>query len=258
MALDDLLIIGFVSSMLLVPAIFVFLLLAVKIINQYERGVKFTLGRFSGIMEPGVNIVIPFVETFQLIDVRTTAIDVPRQDTLTKDNVSVEINAVIYYRVKDPARAVINIQDYHFATIQIAQTTMRDIVGETTLDDLLSKREEIAKRIQALVAKNIGEWGIQIYTLEIKDIQLPPDLIRVIGKEAEAEREKRAIIIKASGELEAAKSLASAAKMLSSIPGGLHIRMLQTINNLGGEKSNTRVYTTPTELLDAIASYFKK
>ncbi len=258
MAFDEWLVLGIVSGMLVVPAIVLLLVLSVKIINQYERGVKFTLGRFSGIMEPGITFIIPFVETFQRVDVRTNTIDVPRQDTLTKDNVSVEINAVIYYKVSDPQRAVINIQNYDYATAQIAQTTMRDVVGETTLDDLLAKREEIAKRIQALVAKNTGEWGIQVHILEIKDIQLPADLIRVIGKEAEAEREKRAIIIRASGELEAAKNLASAAKTLSSIPGGLHIRMLQTINNLGNEKSNTSIYTTPTEILDAIVAYFKK
>ncbi|MBI5036066.1 slipin family protein [Candidatus Micrarchaeota archaeon] len=243
---------------MLVPLVVLLLLFSIKIVNQYERGVKFTLGRFAGIMEPGLNVVVPLIQSYQNVDVRVVAMDIPRQDTMTKDNVSVEINVVIYYKVNDPKSAIINIQDYSYATTQVAQTSMRDVVGETTLDDLLGKRELIGKRIQEIVAKASGEWGVHIDTVEIKDIQLPSDLIRVIGKEAEAEREKRAVIIKASGELEAAKSLVKAAKALTSIPGGLHIRMLQTINNLGSEKSNTNVFTTPSELLEAILQYVKK
>ncbi len=241
--------------------IFVLLFLAlfsVKIINQYERGVKFTLGRFSNVMQPGLNFVIPLFQSFERLDVRTIVIDIPKQDTMTKDNVSVEINAVIYYRIIDPQSAIINVEDYAYATTQIAQTSLREVVGEIPLDDLLGQRDRVAKRIQEIIAKNANHWGVRIDNVEIKDIQLPQDLIRVIGKEAEAEREKRAVIIKASGELEAAKSLAKAAKQLSAVPGGLHIRMLQTINNLGGEKSITKVWTTPTEVLNALVQFVNK
>lgn len=231
---------------------------SIKIINQYERGVKFTLGRFSGIMQPGLNMVVPLIQSYQRLDVRTTAIDIPKQDTMTKDNVSVEINAVIYYKVKDPQSAVINVENYVYATSQIAQTTLREVVGETMLDDVLGKRDQIARRIQEILGKTTSNWGVTIENVEVKDIQLPQDLIRVIAKEAEAEREKRAVIIKASGELEAAKKLAQAAKALNAVPGGLHIRMLQTINNLGNEKSITKVFTTPSEVLDALVQFVKK
>jgi regulator of protease activity HflC (stomatin/prohibitin superfamily) len=254
MALLDLFLLGF----WLILAIVIAAILSIKIINQYERGVKFTLGRYSRIMEPGINLVFPLIQTFERLDVRTNVIDIPKQDTMTKDNVSVEINAVIYYRVIEPKSAIINVENYTYATTQIAQTSLREVVGETTLDDLLGQRDRIAKRIQEIIAKNADHWGVRIDNVEIKDIQLPQELIRVIGKEAEAEREKRAVIIKASGELEAAKSLAKAAKELSAVPGGLHIRMLQTINNLGGEKSITNVWTTPTEVLDAMVQLVKK
>jgi regulator of protease activity HflC (stomatin/prohibitin superfamily) len=244
-------------AVLLVP-FFILFLLSIVIIQQFERGVKFTLGRFSSVLEPGLNFVIPIIQTVRTIDVRTTVIDVPQQETMTKDNVSVKINAVIYYRVSDPQSVVLNVQNYVYATTQLAQTTMRDVVGEVSLNDLLGSREAISNRIQDIVAKATAEWGIRVENVELKDIELPADLIRVIAKEAEAEREKRAVIIRASGEAEAAKSLAKAAEELSSVPGGLHIRMLQTINNLGSEKSNTSVLTTPSEVLQALLNWAKK
>ncbi len=231
---------------------------AVKIVNQYERGVVFTLGKFSGILHPGFNLIIPFIQLESRIDVRTNVIAVPRQDTMTKDNVSVVVDAVIYYKVVDPKSVVVHVQNYEYATTQMAQTTLREVVGETTLDDLLVQREGISKKIQTLVDKATHSWGIKIDNVEIKDLQLPPDLIRIIAKEAEAEREKRAVVIKAQGELEAAKSLSKAAKDLSEVPGGLHIRMLQTINSLGNEKSITHVITTPSEFLGALLELIKK
>lgn len=246
------------AGILFFPVLIVILLLSVRIVNQYERAVLFTLGRFSGILQPGLNFVIPLIQTSQTVDVRTVVMDFPKQDTMTKDNVSVEINAVIYYRVQDPQSAIINVEDFAYATTQMAQTTLREVVGETSLYDLLGKRDVTAKRIQEIIAKSTGSWGVRIDNVEIKDIQLPADLVRVIAKEAEAEREKRAVIIKASGELEASKSLAKAAKALSSIPGGLHIRMLQTINNLGNERSMTRIITTPSELLTGLFEFLKK
>jgi regulator of protease activity HflC (stomatin/prohibitin superfamily) len=243
---------GFVFAFVALAAV------SLEIVNQYERGVKFTFGRLSGVMEPGMNFVIPVVQSWRRVDVRTNALDVPRQDTMTKDNVSVEINAVIYYKVVDPARAIVNIQNYSYATLQLAQTTLRNVVGELTLDALLTSREQVSERIQQLLAKDAANWGVKIDNVEVKDIQLPADLIRVIGKEAEAERERRSVIIRAQGELEASRNLAEAAKQLSSTPGGLHIRMLQTINNLGNEKSITKVITTPTEVLSAILAWAKK
>ncbi|MBI4360849.1 SPFH domain-containing protein [Candidatus Micrarchaeota archaeon] len=250
---------GFILGLFWVASLlFLLALFSIKIVAQYERGVKFTLGRFSHVMDPGLNVVIPLIQSFQRVDVRTNVIAIPKQDTMTKDNVSVEIDAVIYYRVTEPKSAIINVEDYAYATTQIAQTSLREVVGETTLDDLLGQRERISKRIQEIIARNANQWGVRIDNVEVKDIQLPPELVRVIAKEAEAEREKRAVIIKASGELEAAKSLAKAAKVLSAVPGGLHIRMLQTINSLGGEKSITKIFTTPSEVLDALVQFVKK
>jgi regulator of protease activity HflC (stomatin/prohibitin superfamily) len=233
--------------------LFIFLVFSLKIVNQYERGVKFTFGKFTSVMEPGLNIVVPIIQAWDRIDIRTLVIDVPKQDTMTSDNVSVQINAVVYFKVTDAPTAVIQVQDYMYAMSQLAQTTMRDAVGEISLDQLLSQREATAKRIRDIIDKATDPWGIKVEMVEIKDIELPDTLIRVIAKEAEAEREKRAVIIKASGELEAAKNLAEAAQKLLKTKGGLHIRTLQTMNQLGMEKSNTTVYAVPSELLRKFA-----
>ena len=241
-----------------IPVIIVVVLLSIRIINQYERGVLFRLGRFNGVREPGLNFIIPLVDRLDVLDVRTNVISIPQQETMSKDNVSVSIDAVIYYKVSDTKAAILNVEYYSYATAMLAQTTLRDVVGETTLDELLTKREMVSKRVQEIVAKRAADWGVKIDAVEIKEIQLPDDLIRVMAKEAEAEREKRAVVIKASGELEAARSLAQAASELNAVPGGLHIRMLQTVNNLGNEKSKTMVITTPSEVLRAIIEYAGK
>jgi len=243
---------------LAIPVIIVVALMSIRIINQYERGVLFRLGRFSGVRQPGLNFIIPVVDRLDVLDVRTNVISIPQQETMSKDNVSVSIDAVIYYNVSDTKAAILNVEYYSYATAMLAQTTLRDVVGETTLDELLTKREMVSKRVQEIVAKRAAEWGVKIDAVEIKEIQLPDDLIRVMAKEAEAEREKRAVVIKASGELEAAKNLAQAASELNAIPGGLHIRMLQTVNNLGNEKSKTKIITTPSEVLNAIINYAGK
>ncbi|MFA6329111.1 MAG: SPFH domain-containing protein [Candidatus Micrarchaeia archaeon] len=243
---------------LAIPVIIVVALLSIRIINQYERGVLFRLGRFAGVREPGLNLIIPIVDRLDVLDVRTNVISIPQQETMSKDNVSVSIDAVIYYNVSDTKAAILNVEYFSYATTMLAQTTLRDVVGETTLDELLTKREMVSKRVQEIVAKRAADWGVKIDAVEIKEIQLPDDLIRVMAKEAEAEREKRAVVIKASGELEAARSLAQAASELNAIPGGLHIRMLQTVNNLGNEKSKTKVITTPSEVLRAIMDYAGK
>ncbi|MFA5247409.1 MAG: SPFH domain-containing protein [Candidatus Micrarchaeia archaeon] len=248
----------FAISFLAIPLAFVLVILSIRIVNQYERGVLFRLGRFEGILEPGLNFIIPFVDRLDVLDVRTNVISIPQQETMSKDNVSVSIDAVIYYKVSDTKAAVLNVEYYAYATTMLAQTTLRDVVGETTLDELLTKRENTSKRVQEIVAKRAADWGVKIDAVEIKEIQLPGDLVRIMAKEAEAEREKRAVVIKASGELEAAKSLAQAAAELNAVPGGLHIRMLQTVNNLGNEKSKTKVITTPSEVMKAIIDYAGK
>jgi regulator of protease activity HflC (stomatin/prohibitin superfamily) len=238
----------------LVTFIVVVLFSSIKIVNEYERGVRFTFGRFTGIMQPGLRLVIPIIQAWQRIDIRTLVIDVPKQDTMTSDNVSVQINAVVYFRVSDSAKAVLEVRDYFFAISQLSQTTMRDVVGEISLDQLLSQRDAIANRIRDLVDKATDPWGIKVEMVEIKDIELPDTLVRIIAKEAEAEREKRAVIIKAQGEFEAAKNLVKAALALTHTTGGLHIRTLQTINQLGQEKSNTTIYAIPSELLKKLVT----
>ena len=222
---------------------------SIKVVNEYERGVKFTLGRYSGIMLPGLKFIIPIIQSWQRIDIRTNVVDVPKQDTMTKDNVSVVINAVLYYRVSDAKLSVLEVMDYRYAIGQLAQTTMRDVIGAVTLDELLAKREAISKKIKSILDKASDPFGLKVETVELKDIILPDTLVRVISKEAEEEREKRAVIIEAEGEFSAAENLVKAANSLSKVKGGLHIRTLQTMNNLGNEKSHTVIYAVPEEIL---------
>ncbi|MBS3061483.1 MAG: slipin family protein [Candidatus Diapherotrites archaeon] len=229
-----------------------FLFGSLKIVNQYERGIKFTLGRYAGIMEPGINWVVPIFQSWIRVDMRTIVRDVPRQDIMTQDNVSAIINAVVYYKVVKADLAVLKVQDYHFAISQLGQTSMRDVIGEVSLDELLAKRELVAGKIREILDKASDPWGIKVEAVELKEIILPESLIRVISLEAEAERDKRAIVIKASGEFESAKNLAQAAKELTRVKGGIHLRTLQTINSLSTEKSKTVVYAIPSELLKSI------
>lgn len=227
------------------------LLVSIKQINQFQKGVKFTLGKFSSIMEPGWRIVIPIFQGFQRVDMRVKAVDVPDQEAITKDNISVRVNAVIYYRVKDAEKAVIEVENFFFAVSQLAQTTMRNVVGEVSLDELLSKRDEIANKIKEIVDKATDAWGIDVQAVELKDVTLPEEMKRVIGKQAEAEREKRAVIIKAEGEVVASKNLAKAAKTLSETRGALHLRSLNTLNDLSSDQSNTVIFAVPLEVLRA-------
>ncbi len=222
---------------------------SLKVVNEYERGVKFTLGRFSGVMNPGLHVVIPIIQSWQRVDIRVKAVDVPDQDCMTRDNISVNVNAVVYYKVADAKKAVINVENYRYAMSQLAQTTMRNIVGEVELDELLSQREKISERIRRIVDEASDPWGIVVDSVDLKDIKLPEELKRVIGKQAEAEREKRAVIIKAEGEVIAAENMAKAAKILSSSPGALHLRTLQTLNDLSSDQSNTVIFTVPLEVL---------
>ncbi|MBT3720298.1 slipin family protein [archaeon] len=226
-----------------------FLFSGLKVINQYERGIKFTLGRFSGIMHPGLNFVMPIFQAYQKVDIRVTVVDVPDQDAITKDNVTVKVNAVLYYKVIGAKEAILEVEDYHTAISQLAQTTMRDVVGEAELDQLLANRDAVSSRIQALVDKSSDPWGIKVHSVDLKHIELPSSMVRTMAKAAEADREKKAVIIKAEGEVMAAKNMAHAAKMLSASPGALHLRTLQSLNDLSSDQSNTVVFALPLEII---------
>ena len=228
-----------------------------KVVNQYERGVVLTMGRYSGIKEPGWRIIVPVFQTMSKVDMRVKAVDVPDQKALTKDNVSVGINAVIYYKMVDAAKSVLNIENVHYAILQLAQTTMRNVVGEVTLDQLLADRAHISEKIQTVVEATCVEWGIDISNVELKDIALSHDMERTIGKVAEAQRERQATIIQSEGELMASENMAKAAAMLANTPGALHLRTLQSINDMSSDQSNTVVYMVPVEALKALEGFTK-
>ncbi len=238
--------------------VLVIILISIKQINQYQKGVKFTLGRYSGIMEPGWRLVFPIFQSYRKIDVRVKAVDVPTQEAITKDNVSVSVNAVIYYRIRQADRAVLEVENFFYAMSQLAQTTMRNAVGQVSLDDLLSERDQVSDQIRNIVEKASDPWGIEVMNVELKDITLPEEMKRVIGKQAEAEREKRAVIIKAEGEVVASENMAKAARMLSSADGALHLRTLQSINDISSDQSNTVVFMVPMEALRALEGIVKK
>ncbi len=233
------------------------LLISIKQINQYQRGVRFTIGKFTGIMEPGWRLVIPIFQSYQKVDMRVKAVDVPDQNAITRDNVSVAVNAVIYYRVSSAEKAIIEVENFYYAVSQYAQTTMRNMVGEVTLDELLAGREKIADRIREIVDKETDAWGLKVNNVELKDIKLPENMERTIAKQAEAEREKRAVIITSEGELAAAENMAQAARILSSADGALHLRTLQAMNDISSDQSNTVVFTLPMELLKAFDGFKK-
>lgn len=224
----------------------------IKQINQYERGVVFTLGKFTGTRMPGWRPIVPVIQKLYKVDIRTKTVDVPNQEVITRDNIPVQINAVVYYKIKDAPKSIIEVEDFRYAVSQLAQTSMRNSVGERTLDELLQKRSEIAETIKAGLDIKTDPWGIDVEMLELKDVIIPNDLKRTISKEAEAEREKRAVIIKAQGDKEAAHNLAEAARTLNTMPGAMHLRTLQAINDLSSDQSNTTIWMLPVEVLDAI------
>lgn len=236
----------------------ILVLVSIRQINQYERGVKFTMGKFTGIMEPGWRLVIPVFQSYRKVDMRVKAVDVPDQNAITKDNVSVAVNAVIYYRVSSAEKAILEVENFYYAISQYAQTTMRNIVGEVTLDELLSGRENIANRIKEIVDKETDAWGLKVNNVELKDIKLPETMERTIAKQAEAEREKRAVIINSEGELAASQNIARAAQTLAASEGALHLRTLQSINDISSDQSNTIVFTVPLETLQAMTGFIKK
>lgn len=233
--------------------IVVFILLAsIKQIDEYERGVKFTCGKFSSIMNPGWNVVLPIFQSYKKVDIRTKAVDVPEQDAITKDNVSVRINAVIYYKVFDASKAILEVENYYYAVSQLAQTTMRNVVGSVSLNELLGEREKISAEICKIIDEATDPWGIKVENVELKDVSLPEEMKRVIAKAAEAEREKEAILTKAQGEVEASKNLAMAAQTMATTPGAMHLRTLSTINDVSSDQSNTIIFCVPIEVLEAI------
>lgn len=241
----------------IIGAIVVLILISLRQINQYEKGVMFTMGRYTGTKSAGWRIVWPIFQRMKKIDMRVKAVDVPDQEAITKDNVSVRVNAVIYYKVSDAAKAEIEVENFYYAVSQLAQTTMRNVVGEVTLDELLSNRDQISNRIREIVDVATDPWGIKVNNVDLKDVTLPEEMKRTIGKQAEAEREKRAVIIKAEGEVIAADNMTKAAGILAENPGALHLRTLQSINDISSDKSNTIVFAMPLEILKAFSGYKK-
>ena len=227
------------------------LLSSIKQIDEYERGVKFTTGKFSKMMDPGWRLVLPIFQSFKKVDIRTKAVDVPEQEAITKDNVSVKINAVLYYKVFDASKAILAVENFRYAVSQLAQTTMRNAVGAVSLDDLLGEREKISGEICKIIDEATDPWGIKVENVELKDISLPEEMKRVIAKAAEAEREKIAVITKAQGEVEASQNLAKAAEIMATTPGALHLRTLATLNDLSSDQSNTIIFAVPIEVLRA-------
>ncbi len=231
-----------------------FLLSGIRIVKEYERGVIFRLGRLVGARGPGIFYVIPIVESMVVVDLRTVTYDVPTQEVVTKDNVTVRVNAVVYYRVVDPEKAVTEVMDYRFATAQIAQTTLRSVIGQTELDELLSEREKINVKLQQIIDEATNPWGIKVTAVEIKDVELPEEMRRIMAMQAEAERERRAKIIRADGELQASKKLLEASKVLEQSKVAMMLRILQTLNEVASEQANTIVLPIPIEILE----YFKR
>ena len=236
---------------ILIIVIFI-LVISIKQINQYERGILFRFGKYDKILGPGWHIVIPVFCSYTKVDIRTKAVDVPEQEAITKDNVSIKINAVLYYKIFDSAKSILEVQNFNYAVSQLSQTTMRNVVGSVSLDELLSEREKISTEICKILDEATDPWGIKVENIELKDISLPEEMKRVIAKVAEAEREKRAVITKAEGEVEASENLAQAAKVMSSAPGALHLRTLATLNDLSSDQSNTVIFAVPVEGLEAL------
>lgn len=228
------------------------ILISIREVRQYERGVKFTIGKFTSLAMPGWRLVIPIFQKMVKVDIRVKAVDVPDQEAITQDNISVSINAVIYYKISDAGKAIIEVENFYYAVSQLAQTTMRNAVGEVKLDTLLKNRDEVAVGIKEIVDKATDPWGVSVESVELKDIVLPADLKRTIAKEAEAERERRAVIIKAEGEVTASDNLAKAATTLAAVPGALHLRTLQSINDISSDQSNTTIWMMPIEVLKAV------
>lgn len=247
---------GFITFLLIIGVAFV--VSGIKVINQYERAVVLTLGKFSGIRQPGLRIVVPVFQKMIRVDVRSTPVDVPQQEVITKDNVTIKVDAVVYFRVLDAARAVLETNNYIYATAQFAQAALRDVVGNVELDSLLSKRDQISQEIKQIVDAETEKWGIDVENVKIQNIELPQDMKRAMARQAEAERERRAAIISAAAEKGAAQEVAEAAAILAKIPGGMGIRTLQTLEKISAEPSQKTLIVLPTDLGQIVGDLFKK
>ena len=232
--------------------------LSVRILREYERGVVFQLGRFWSVKGPGLILLIPVLQQMVRVDLRTVVLDVPKQDVISRDNVSVKVNAVVYYRVLDAEKAIIQVEDYHSATSQLAQTTLRAVLGKHDLDDMLAEREQLNNDIQQVLDAQTDAWGIKVANVEIKHVDLDESMIRAIARQAEAERERRAKVIHAEGELQASEKLMQAAEMLGRQPGAMQLRYMQTLSNIAGDKNSTIVFPLPMELLQGLDKLTRK
>lgn len=231
-----------------------FILSGLKVVNQYERGVVLTLGKFTGMRDPGLRVIIPIFQRMIRVDIRSTPIDVPKQEVITKDNVTVGVDAVVYFRVIDAPKAVLETTNYIYATSQFAQAALRDVAGNADMDELLSKREQISQQIKEIVDAQTDQWGIDVENVKVQNIELPQDMKRAMAKQAEAERERRAVIITAEGEKAAAIAVAEAAATLAKVPGGINIRTLQTLEKISAEPSQKTLFVLPADLIENVKS----
>ncbi|MBB1558678.1 MAG: slipin family protein [Candidatus Saccharimonas sp.] len=236
----------------IIVATIVFMLSGIRVVNQYQRGVVLTLGRFSGQRAPGLRVVVPIFQTIMMVDVRSTPIDVPKQEVITKDNVTVGVDAVVYFRVINAPKAVLETTNYIYATSQFAQAALRDVTGNIDMDDLLAKREELSQQIKEIVDAETDKWGIDVENVKIQNIELPGDMKRAMAKQAEAERERRANIINADGEKAAAETLAEAAQILANTPGAINLRTLTTLERISAEPSQKTMILFPAELTEVL------
>ncbi len=235
---------------IIVVVAFAILTSAIKIVQEYERGVIFRLGRLVGARGPGLFVIIPFIDQMQKMDLRVVTLDVPPQEVITRDNVSIRVSAVVYFRVLEPENAVTKVENFRNATFQIAQTTLRSVLGQSEMDELLAEREQINLRLQQIIDEQTGPWGIKVSVVEVKDVELPDVMQRAMARQAEAEREKRAKIIHADGEFQASQTLADAARVISSQEGALQLRFLQTLNEVATEKNSTIIFPIPVDLIE--------
>ena len=236
----------------IVVVVFIILVVAsaaIKIAQEYERGVVFRLGKYTGVRGPGLYLIIPFVERSQKVDLRVVTLDIPSQEAITKDNVTVKVNAVVYFRVVKPEDSVIKVFDHRYATSQISQTTLRSVIGESELDEVLAEREKLNRQLQKIIDDQTDPWGVKVSVVEIKEVELPPTMIRAIGAQAEAERERRAKIVHAEGEQQAAEKLAEAARIIATQPSAMQLRYLQTLTTIATEHSSTVVFPLPIDLI---------
>ncbi|MEI7539817.1 MAG: SPFH domain-containing protein [Candidatus Saccharibacteria bacterium] len=242
----------------LIVIVVIFVLSGLKVINQYERGVVMTLGKFSGLRAPGLCVIVPIFQRMIRVDIRTNTIDIPKQEVITKDNVTVNVDAVVYFKVVDAEKAIFEVTNFIYASSQFAQAALRDVTGNVELDALLGKRDEVSAQIKEIVDRQSEKWGIDVESVKIQNIELPQDMKRAMAKQAEAERERRAVIITAEGEKAAAQAVSEAAAILTKTPGGINIRTLQTLEKIAVEPSQKTLFVLPADLIDTVGRLLKK